>query len=105
MRSHGRCVASGSVFADFLDRDGHTVFGRNHGMAPVACSCVCSESDPLRTFMNTLYDGKNFLKAGVRRKFVQESCRFQRSRTVEFERIGLWPGFSMGHAECVGEPV
>jgi hypothetical protein len=25
--------------------------------------------DPLPTFMNTLYDGKNFLKAGVRRKF------------------------------------
>ena len=55
--------------------------------------------------MNTFYNGKNFLEAGVRRKFEQESRRFQRSRTVEFEEVGFWPDFSMDHAECVGEPV
>ena len=77
--------------------------------SPLAASYMSNDlktnADPLRTFMNTFYDGKNFLKAGVRRKFEQESRRFQRSRTVEFEEIGLWPVFSMDHAECVGEPV
>lgn len=43
--------------------------------------------------MNTFYDDKNFLKAGVRRQFEQESRRFQRGRTVEFEVVVSGPSF------------
>ncbi len=75
------------------------------GALPLWQFSSAARDSTLPTFMNTLYDGENFLKAGVRRKSEQESRRFQRSRTVEFEEFSLWAEFSMDHTECVGEPA